>query len=150
MSKVLAVKNIAELYRKLPQNATNCTKVYRSGGTGPARSIKPPSIKRLCAEKRAEGKSYARIARELRARRIRIDRETVSKILHEPEILAAIEGEYEAGLERIREAIRQRFAEQAKAEQQRRAEWDIRWEVRAARDRKRARERYRRLNGLTP
>ena len=102
MSKVLTVKNVAELFRKVPQSATKYREVDRSPGAGPHRSIKPASVKKLCAEMRADGKSYARIARELGSRRIRIDRETVSKILHEPETVAAIEGEYEAGLERIR------------------------------------------------
>jgi len=147
MSKVLTVKNVAELFRKVPQYATNRPKLIESRGTGHHRSVKPASVKKLCAEMRADGKSYARIARDLRARRIRIDRETVSKILQEPEIVAAIEGEYEAGLERIREATRQRFAEQARAEQQRWEERRRRWEVQAAKDRKRARERYRRLKG---
>ena len=150
MSKVLAVNDVAELFRRVPQYATKYTELNGSRGTGLRRSIKPPSVKRLCAEKRAEGKSYAQIASELRVRRIRIDRETVSKILHEPEIVAAIQGEYEAGLEGIREGIRQRFAEQARAEQRRQEEWHARWEARAAKDRKRARERYWRLNAVTP
>jgi hypothetical protein len=55
----------------MPQNAT---------------SLKPPAVKAAVALKRAEGKSKAQIAREMR-----IDRETVTRILGEPAIKEALE-----------------------------------------------------------
>jgi hypothetical protein len=113
-------------------------------------SSKPRLTKPLSIVKRAEGKSNALIARELRTRQIPIDQETVCKIFHEPEILGSIQGEYEAGLEGIREGIRQRLAEEAKAEQQRLAEWDKQWEAQARKDRERARELFWKPNMLTP
>jgi hypothetical protein len=55
----------------MPQNAT---------------SLKPPAVRAAVALKRAEGKSKAQIAREMR-----IDRETVTRILGEPAIKEALE-----------------------------------------------------------
>ena len=55
----------------MPQNAT---------------SSKPPAVKAAVALKRGEGKSKAQIAREMR-----IDRETVTRILAVPEISEALE-----------------------------------------------------------
>jgi hypothetical protein len=55
----------------MPQNAT---------------SLKPPAVKAAVALKRGEGKSKAQIAREMR-----IDRETVTRILADPEIHEALE-----------------------------------------------------------
>ncbi len=55
----------------MPQNAT---------------SLKAPAVKAAVALKRGEGKSKAQIAREMK-----IDRETVTRILSEPEISEAIE-----------------------------------------------------------
>lgn len=55
----------------MPQNAT---------------SLKSPAVKAAVALKRGEGKSKAQIAREMR-----IDRETVTRILAEPEINEALE-----------------------------------------------------------
>jgi len=58
----------------MPQNAT---------------SSKPPAVKAAVALKRGEGKSKAQIAREMR-----IDRETVARILAEPEISEAVEASW--------------------------------------------------------
>jgi hypothetical protein len=55
----------------MPQNAT---------------SLKPPAVKAAVALKRGEGKSKSQIAREMK-----IDRETVTRILADPEINEAIE-----------------------------------------------------------
>jgi hypothetical protein len=151
MSKVLTAKDVEELFRKAPRYMVYRSEVSRSpslDATIVCRSRKPKSVKLLCAQKRAEGKSYALIARELRARRIPIDRETVSKILREPEIARALEGEFEIGIEGIKEDIRQEFAKRRIEHEQREAERQRRLAIQDDKDRKRARERWRKLKEL--
>lgn len=153
MSKILTVTDVEELFRKAPRYIVYRSEVSRSPSLDApivCRSRKPNSVKLLCAQKRAEGKSYARIARELRARRIPIDRETVSKILNEPEIARALEGEFEIGIEGIKEDIRQGFAKRRIEHEQWEAERQMRIAIQDAKDRKRARERYWRLRELAP